>query len=172
MTKQNDEKRNEQDDSTYVRDRFEIQDLVHNYCDAICHKNVQAVVDLYTEDGVWEVFGQKNEGKKNLLKAYERVYTKYFMESKQLAHNNTVKIEGDTAYGRWYITEYSRTLKDGHEIFYLGQYDDVYQKTPAGWKFAKRTTTKLHYNERKVTSGRYDGQPMTGPNNVQTKSKL
>jgi hypothetical protein len=51
-----------------------------------------------------------------------------------LAHNGAVNVIGDTAQGRWYLTEYGLTTK-GRRTFYIVHYDDEYRRTAAGWRF-------------------------------------
>ena len=48
-----------------------------------------------------------------------------------------VNVEGETARGRWTITEYARTRK-GSPLFTMGAYRDDYCKEGGRWRFQRR----------------------------------
>jgi hypothetical protein len=101
-------------------DRIEIQELVHRYCDALCRRDCDAWVATWAEDGLW------NSGR------------------------GEVEVDGDTAHGRWYITEYGLTAK-GRRTFYIAHYDDDYRRTAEGWRFARRIATWPYHGEPDLT---------------------
>jgi len=56
----------------------------------------------------------------------------------QTVHPGTIQLEGDTAVGRVYISEFGR-MRDGRSELNYAIYHDRYQRAPDGWKFAERT---------------------------------
>lgn len=57
----------------------------------------------------------------------------------QTVHHGLVEIDGDVARARFPITEWARRASDGRPIHFLGLYDDRCARTPAGWRFTRRT---------------------------------
>jgi SnoaL-like domain len=55
----------------------------------------------------------------------------------QTTHPGTIKIDGDIASGRAYLSELIR-LRDGSSHLNYAIYHDRYQRTPDGWKFTER----------------------------------
>jgi SnoaL-like domain len=55
----------------------------------------------------------------------------------QTVHPGTIRLEGDTAIGRAYISEFGR-FRDGSSHLNYSVYHDRYQRTPDGWRFAER----------------------------------
>ena len=63
-----------------------------------------------------------------------RVYWDYFV---QTVHPGMIRLEGDTAVGRAYVSEFGR-FRDGRSVLNYSLYHDRYRRTPDGWKFAER----------------------------------
>jgi SnoaL-like domain len=68
----------------------------------------------------------------------------------QTVHQGLVEVDGDTARARFPITEWARRTSDARPIQFLGIYDDECVRTPAGWRFSRRTLVPR-------TMGRPDG---------------
>jgi len=126
-------------------DRFEISDLVHRYCDALCERDIDAWVGTWARDGVWNVGRGPVAGHGELSLAFRRIMA-LFDHVIQLTHNGEVAVAGDGAKGRWYVTEYGLTAK-GRKTFYIGHYDDQYRRTPDGWRFDRRIVTWHYHGE-------------------------
>jgi ketosteroid isomerase-like protein len=130
-------------------DQAEIQALVHRYCDALCQRDRNAWVATFAENGVWNSGRGEVVGRAALRDAIDRVMT-LFEHVLQLTHNGEVHVDGDTAHGRWYVTEYGLTAK-GRRTFYIAYYDDEYSRTTEGWRFARRTVGWLYHGEPDLT---------------------
>ncbi|MBT3330149.1 MAG: nuclear transport factor 2 family protein [Rhodospirillaceae bacterium] len=133
-------------------DRIAIQELVHRYCDALCHRNHSALVDTFAADGVWDIGQGEVVGRDALSDKFRKVF-ELFEHVIQLTHNGEVKLDGNTAQGRWYITEYGLTTK-GRRTFYICHYDDEYRRTADGWRFSRRTGV-WHYQDAPDLSGQF-----------------
>ena len=144
-----------------VSDRIAIQELVHRYCDALCQRNHGALVDTFTSDGIWDIGQGEVVGRDALSEKFRKVF-ELFEHVVQLTHNGEVKLDTDTAQGRWYVTEYGLTTK-GRRIFYIVHYDDEYRRTGEGWRFSSRRGV-WHYQDAPDLSGNF-GPPSGFDNN-------
>lgn len=55
----------------------------------------------------------------------------------QTTHPGTIRLDGDTASGRAYMSELIR-LRDGSSHLNYAIYHDRYRRSPDGWKFTER----------------------------------
>lgn len=137
-------------------DRIAIQELVHRYCDALCQRDLGALVDTFTIEGIWDVGQGPVVGRKALSEKFRKVF-ELFDHVIQLTHNSEITIEGELAKGRWFVTEYGLTAK-GRRIFYIVHFDDEYRRTDDGWRFSRRTAT-WHYQDAPDLSGHFGPPP-------------
>jgi hypothetical protein len=72
----------------------------------------------------------------------------------QTTHPGTFQLEGDTASGRAYISEFGR-FRDGSSHLNYAGYQDRYQHTPDGWKFAK-LVYEVRYQDSTPLAGSAD----------------
>ena len=99
-----------------------IRTLVHQYCDRVCNNDQSAWLDLWTDDGVWDIGRGPVCGREAI---------------------GTATTNGDVGDGRWYFNEFAKA-KSGAALFYLGYYDDTYRSVGGEWRFASRTLTWLY----------------------------
>lgn len=106
-----------------------------------------AFVNLFVEDGVLEVFGQKLVGHAGLRK-----FTNARPANRRALHvfsNIAINVlSADKAEGRTYMTVYRSDQDDPGPVadttpFLTGYMDDIYVRTPGGWKFSNRKGTIL-----------------------------
>jgi uncharacterized protein (TIGR02246 family) len=126
------------DDLQAIADRVEIEALPGEYTDAIMMRDYDRFASLFTEDGAWRMphIDQEFVGRKEIHAAIERLQGlwEYFV---QTAHPGTIQLEGDTAMGRAYVTEFGRT-RDGRSQLNYSVWHDRYQRASDGWKFTER----------------------------------
>jgi hypothetical protein len=127
-------------------DYLEIEQLVYKYGWALDsgENNGFAYADLYTVDGTFTgtnqgPTGRSYQGRENLA-ALARGPQRGPLNVSHLVTNLIVTPTADGAVGRVYVGifapgEPGERPNAGHG----GYYDDVYAKTPEGWRFAKRT---------------------------------
>jgi SnoaL-like domain len=53
-----------------------------------------------------------------------------------------IRVDGDRAFARFPVTELAKR-RDGSALHFLGLYDDELRRTPAGWRFSRRTLSGL-----------------------------
>ena len=121
-----------------IADRFEIEALRGEFTDALMMRDYDRFASLFTQDGAWRIpyINVELVGREAIRAGIERMQGlwDYFV---QTVHPGTIQLEGDTAVGRAYISEFGR-MRDGRSELNYSVYHDRYQRTPDGWKFAER----------------------------------
>lgn len=146
-----------------AQDYIDIQELAAKYAYAIdkCTNNGYDYADLYTTDGVFTVTDEngvpataKFQGRDRLAEADGGgkkgcVDPKTVPDRYSMAHivaNHVITPTPDGATGKSYLLVVGfgdPTAKEGARApvvaYAWGRYDDVYEKTPNGWRFKSRT---------------------------------
>jgi SnoaL-like protein len=93
---------------------------------------------LFAEDGAWRIpyIDVELVGRREIRAGIERMQGlwDYFV---QTSHPGTIELEGDTASGRAYVSEFGH-MREGRLELNYAVYHDRYGRTPDGWKFAER----------------------------------
>jgi ketosteroid isomerase-like protein len=139
-------------DVQVIVDRFEIEALRGEFTDAGMMRDYDRFASLFTQDGAWRIphvnveFGSREE----IRAGIERLQGlwDYFVQN---VHPGTIRLEGDTAVGRAYVSELGR-MRDGRSQLNYSLYHDRYRRTSDGWRFTERV-----YEVRYV-----DTTPLTG----------
>jgi ketosteroid isomerase-like protein len=132
-----------------IADRFEIEALCGDFTDAAMMLDYDRFASLFTQDGAWRIPDINVEfvGRKEIRAGIERLqgFWDYFV---QTTHPGTIQLEGDTAAGRAYVSEFgrmrdgspglARSASPGNSQLNYAVYHDRYQRTPDGWKFTER----------------------------------
>ena len=78
----------------------------------------------------------------------------------QLLYQGTISIDGDSASGRWYLSEHLRVKDSKDGMFNIGTYADDYVKEDGRWLFKRRDYHILYNDEGKGNmSGRITPLP-------------
>jgi ketosteroid isomerase-like protein len=121
-----------------IADRFEIEALRGEFTDAGMMRDYDRFASLFTQDGAWRIPHVNVEfvGREEIRAGIERLQAlwEYFVQN---VHPGAIRLEGDTAAGRAYTSEFGR-MRDGRSQLNYSLYHDRYQRTPDGWKFAER----------------------------------
>ena len=121
-----------------IADRVEIEALRGEFTDAVMMNDHDRFASLFTPDGVVRIPLGNIEavGREGIRALGERrqAIADYFL---QTMHPGTIRLDGDTATGRAYLSELAR-LRDGSSGLNYFVYHDRYQRTPDGWKFTER----------------------------------
>ncbi|GLW13223.1 hypothetical protein Misp01_83510 [Microtetraspora sp. NBRC 13810] len=125
-------------DAQAIVDRFEIEALRGEFTDAGMMRDYDRLASLFTQDGVWRIpdvnvgFVSREEiraGVERLRELWD-----FFVQN---VHPGTIQLQGDTAVGRAYVSEFGR-MRDGSSHLNYAVYHDRYRRTSDGWKFAER----------------------------------
>jgi ketosteroid isomerase-like protein len=125
-------------DMQAIADRVEIEALRGELTDAIMMHDYDRAASLFTQDGVVRMpnVPVEIEGREQIRAGVERLQTllECFV---QTTHPGMIRLEGDTASGRAYISELIR-FRDGRSDLNYAIYHDRYRRTQDGWRFAER----------------------------------
>jgi ketosteroid isomerase-like protein len=156
-----------------IADRFEIEALRGEFTDALMMRDYDRLASLFTEDGVVRIpdINAEAVSREEIRAGVERLQGlwDYFV---QTTHPGTIQLEGDTAVGRAYISEFGH-LRDGSSQLNYSVYHDRYQRTPEGWKFAERVY-EVRYLDTTQLSGSAPhaaGAPAKEPTENQSSTK-
>jgi ketosteroid isomerase-like protein len=143
-----------------IADRIEIDALRGEFTDAVMMRDYDRLASLFTQDGSVRIpdINAEAASREQIRAGVERLQGlwDFFV---QTTHPGTIRLEGDTASGRAYISELGR-LRDGSSQLNYAVYHDRYRRTPDGWKFTERVfevryldTTPLSGSPPHATSG-------------------
>lgn len=134
-----------------IADRVEIEALRGEFTDAVMMRDYDRVASLFTSDGVWrmpdipaEMSGQEQ------IRAWGRRIPDFVDFLVQNTHPGVIRLDGDTASGRAYMSEVGRGC-DGRSGVNYAIYHDRYQRTPEGWKFTERVYEIRYLDESPLT---------------------
>jgi ketosteroid isomerase-like protein len=140
-----------------IADRVEIGALAGEFTDAVMMRDYDRVSELFTRDGVLRMPNVPVEltGWEELRAWGERVpqFVEFLV---QTAHPGIIRLDGDTATGRAYISELIR-LRDGTSELNYAIYHDRYRRTPDGWRFTERVY-ETRYVDHTPLSGSVPGR--------------
>jgi ketosteroid isomerase-like protein len=122
-----------------AEDELAIRSLVARYIDAVNRYNQQDWAATWSETATWNLMGMEVVGREAIVSLWSGAMGSFDFAIMML-NSGTLDIDGDTATGRWYITEHTKP-SDGDPAVVLGVYDDRYVKEDGAWVFAGR-----HYN--------------------------
>ena len=126
-----------------ISDRFEIMDLLVDYCTAIDSKDIDALDLIFTEDALIDY--SKAGGPKGNLKMIK----KFLMDNlgnlprQHMISNYKIRINGDTADSRCLCHNPLELPRQGDvlEVAFWGLwYNDKLIRTPNGWRIKEKVS--------------------------------
>ena len=135
-----------------VEDRLEIQALLAGYSHAVSNCDPDKFCALFTEDGVWErkqpASGGKYTEKVTVagLEALREFALENFKSQGQVRYVSAdLLLEGGSDEAEGEVTSFIFDLNGPKpEISVVAVFDDVYIRTPKGWKFKYRGISILN----------------------------
>ncbi len=119
-----------------IADELDVRDLIADFADGVTRLDVDAIVALFADDGVWEVTGWGNHRGHEAVRLFLGELFSHWEGVFQAAHSGRVWLDGDSGRGQWYITEFGQ--RDGEELRVGGVYRDQYARINGRWVFTKR----------------------------------
>jgi uncharacterized protein (TIGR02246 family) len=123
-------------------DREVIRDLPVRYCDCLWRKDVDGLLDLFTDDATFVIKGIEVEAVSGGRAEIKKMHEKALAETtpRLLIHNQFVNLLSENrATGRSWVEV--RNVRITTEWIGLGYFEDDYAKVGNQWKFAKRYHT-------------------------------
>ena len=129
-----------------MSDRFEVQDLLADYADAIDRKSWDELDDIFTEDAFidYSVMGGAKGSLAEIKKFLAEAMT-IFPHTQHLVANMQIRLRGDEGTGRIMCSN-AQVMDMGEgkrHVFLLGLwYVDKYVRTDKGWRIRERVEEK------------------------------
>lgn len=142
-----------------MSDRDDISDLVHRYSDAVSRKDRTEWAATWADDARWDLGkGRVTTGKADIVAFWQHAVDQ-LVAVVQMTHNGTVTVNanGDTATGRWYISEHA-SRSNGVVGILLAWYDDTYVRVDGRWLFSSRSLGSLYHGPPDLT-GEFTPRP-------------
>jgi len=125
-------------------DKVEIQQTISLYHEGASKLDFDQLMSTFLPDGIWEVPGMDivSQGRDNIRSAMAALMKpiEYLVQINAPA---VIVVDGDTASARSLIREAAKFHGRPGVMDVVGQYLDELERTPDGWKFARRTFTIL-----------------------------
>ena len=135
-----------------MEDEIALRNLMGRYSDAVNRVDADAWIATWAEDAVWNLLGNPVSGKDNILALWKQMMSS-FEFALMLPSTCLFEVDGDTASGHWYLTEYTRD-PEGAASTVLSRYTDTYTRKEGQWLFQSRDYSFI-YNGPADLSGTY-----------------
>jgi hypothetical protein len=131
-----------------MSDRFDIQQLIIDYANALDQGKIDLWDDVFTPDAFidYSVYGGA-KGRYPEVKAWIQKVMPSFKNFQHMVGNMQIRITGDTATGRTVCFNPMECDVGGGktQVMFLGLwYVDKYVRTPKGWRIAERVEEKCY----------------------------
>lgn len=131
-----------------VSDRFEIEDMLVEYCHIIDTQDIDRLDDIFSSDAWIDYTAMGGvAGNREQIKAFLKQALPAFSNTQHMIANYQIKLDGDRATGRiMCFNPMEFNLPDqNNPVFFLGLwYVDEYVRTPLGWRIARRAEEKSY----------------------------
>lgn len=117
-----------------LEDKDQIRELTARYCFAIADGDVEALLEMFCEDGVFVSERGRYEGRDELRGFYERVVEP--PTNKPFIHNHLIEVDGDRASGRCAVEV--QMVRGGEAYISAGYYRDSLARVDGCWLFRCR----------------------------------
>jgi uncharacterized protein (TIGR02246 family) len=117
-------------------DELAIRQLAAEYIDAVNRYVGEDWIATWADDATWNLMGMEVAGRDAIYELWKGAMSTFEFAFMML-NSGTVNVDGDSASGRWYVTEHIKP-KEGDNNLTLGVYDDSYVKRDGKWLFADR----------------------------------
>src|SRR5580765_1287316 len=127
-------RRHDMNDIDITADELAVRELAARYSDAVNRGSLQDMVAVYAPDGILTAFGAPDVAGHA---AIEATFAKVIADHQwifQTTHSGIVRVEGDRARCRWWLTE-NALRKDGGGTLFMGCYEDIAVRGVDGWRY-------------------------------------
>ncbi len=128
-----------------LKDMEEIRELKARYCYLMDERRWDELQEVWTEDAVvdfgsWGVF----RGKEAIDKFYKESSAPLSFVV-HMAHNPLIEVQGDSAWGEWYLTSQATLAPTRQAVWIMGRYHDWYQRVGGRWKIKSMKLDLKYY---------------------------
>ena len=118
-------------------DELAIRDLVARYIDAVNRYHKDDWAATWSETATWNLMGMEVSGREAIVELWTNAMAGFEFAIMML-NSGSVSVDGESATGRWYLTEHLK-MADGDTNMTLGVYDDEYRCEEGRWLFSRRS---------------------------------
>ena len=120
-----------------LEDREAIRDLKVRYAHALDSYDIEAFLELFTEDTVWQSGDRRFEGKDTLRKLVTDSFDIMPFYVHMYVSPIITILSKTEAEGTWYMFEPETLVVNGKEkaVWVCARYDETYKKIDGTWKF-------------------------------------
>ena len=86
-------------------DELAIRQLVAEYIDAVNRYQGEDWIATWSDDAVWFLMGMEVTGREDIFNLWKGAMSTFEFAIMML-NSGTVTVDGDSAHGRWYVTEH------------------------------------------------------------------
>jgi hypothetical protein len=133
-------------------DELAIRDLVARYIDAVNRYHSDDWAATWSESATWNLMGMEVSGRDAIVELWTTAMAGFEFAIMML-NSGTVSVDGESASGRWYLTEHLKPV-EGDTNITLGVYDDEYRREDGAWLFSRRSY-QIIYQGPPDLSGNY-----------------
>lgn len=123
-----------------MTDEEAIRRTLAQFCTALDDRRFEEWSELFTETGVFETRSATTTGRTAIRAGIERGELAVRPELRRMhtTHNEIIDVDGDNATVSCYLVQFDQE-PGGPVTVKLARYADQLVRTPAGWRFARRT---------------------------------
>jgi uncharacterized protein (TIGR02246 family) len=127
-----------------VEDELAIQRVITEYAVRLDAKDIDGYLELFAEDGIWQVGTTQRRGREEIRAMLEGLYGQtevepYGYEQFRMVGNFQIEVDGDRATARSRHVEYIRGERGNPDAILSGLYVDEFVREGGAWKIAHRT---------------------------------
>ena len=121
-------------------DEEAIRRLVAYYSDAVTHLDAERAASIYAEEGCVSIAGTETVGRAAIEEGMRKSFSAFEL-LQLIAHGGLITVEGDRARARWSTIELAVRRGSSDLSCIFGRYEDTLVRSPAGWRFMRRSFT-------------------------------
>lgn len=141
-----------------------IRNTVGRYIDGICLRDSKVWGATWSENAIWVLPNMADPANPNVLEGKQAIVAAWLAAMAKFPHvmqkiqSGWVEVDGDTATGRWYLTE-GNHLADGSSASSYGLYNDEYVKENGEWLFSRREYSIMYWGPNDLEKGTFYTHP-------------
>lgn len=125
-----------------VQDRLDLQELIARYSIARDDRDIDTLINLFTEDAVFERAGRSVVGKQEICSFFLASMSRYDLTTHTTHAQVLDPVSAIAVAGT--VTGHAELVLDGQLVVASYRYADEYKKEQQGWRLARRSLSFLY----------------------------
>ncbi len=125
-------------------DQQAVKDITIAYCWALDRHEFELLREVFLPDATARLGDEECDGIEAIMARIARALGP-LDDSQHIISNHEVRVDGDSATSRCYLhaQHVRRTSQGGPNFVVAGRYEDVLERTTAGWRIRRRVLTTM-----------------------------